>query len=203
MRKQIRAIVGLLILICLALSAVVLYAQDKPARTYYESLNLSTPEDAVRTFTAAFAKEDFLTVHMVLASKAQQQWQASFNRFNLDQIVKPDYAKQAIKNIPSFDQWESIEASFLFDTIMLDAALHDALLIDLRGDVNLESTEPSTTSDGDEAVDVSTTVKGIDGKVVFRLVQSPSKRWRVLQVIIPGGGDSKLLWSVPSTSESK
>ena len=205
MGKRLRGMAGLLggiLLVCLTVSSVDVRAQDKPARTYYESLNLSTPEDAVQTFAAAFAKEDFPTVFMVFASKTQQKWKLLLDTFNTKWMVKADYAKQVIKAIPPLDQLESWETSFIFDTIMLDAAQHDALLIDLRGDITIGTSTKLTMADGVEAVDITTTVDGIEGNVVFRLVQSPSKRWRVLQVIVQGGDESKLPWSVPSSPES-
>jgi hypothetical protein len=177
-------------------------AQDKPARTYYESLALDTPEAAVKTFAAAFAKEDFPTVFMVFAPKAQQVWQKLYATFNIDHMVKPDYGKQALQNLPAYDQWESLEPSYIFDTIMLDAVRHDALLIDLRGDMVIGKSSKSETNDGDEAVDVAATIDGIKGDVIFRLVQSPSKRWRILQVIVSDGDESNIPWSVASSSKS-
>ena len=45
--------------------------------------------------------------------------------------------------------------------------------------------------------DVVTSVDGIDGPVVFRMRQSVGGRWRVLQVILPGGNEDMLPWAVP------
>jgi hypothetical protein len=200
--KWFNSLVVAFILVSVFALAIPAQAQDKPARTYYESLNLSTPEDAVKTFTAAFAKEDFPTVFMILAPKTQQTYLMQFEMFAMDQLVKPDYGKQALKNVPRFVDWESMEYSFLFDTVMLDAAEHDALLIDLGGDVTVGSSKQSTTKYDDPAVDVTTKVDGIEGDVVFRMVQSHSERWRVFQVIVAGGDEEKIPWSVPSTTDS-
>ncbi len=201
-KKLFSSLIITFVLVNVFVFSSLVLAQDKPARTYYESLNLDTPEDAVQTFTSAFAKEDFPTVYMIFAPKTQQGWQTLYATFNIKRMVKADYAKQALQNLPTFDQWESLEPSFIFDTIMLDATQHDALLIDLRGDVVIGTRTKSKTSNGGEAVDVAATIDGIKGDVVFRLVQSPSKRWRVLQVIVPDGDESKMPWSVPSSSES-
>lgn len=46
--------------------------EERPsARTYYESLNLSTPEEAVHEFCAAFRRRDYATLYMVLSPDAQ------------------------------------------------------------------------------------------------------------------------------------
>lgn len=194
-----RSIVWLVIIIILSFVASV-SAQDKPARTYYESLNLATPEDAAQTFVDAFASEDFWTVFMVFSPEAQRQWQLAMNSFKFDALFIADY-ENVMENFPPFDEMESFDMSALFDVMMFKAAQDDALLIDLRGETTFGSSTETTTEDGDPAVDISATVDGIKGEVIFRLVQSPSQRWRVLQVIVEGGDEEMLPWSVPSTTD--
>jgi hypothetical protein len=76
---------------------------------------------------------------------------------------------------------------------MMIADDHDAYLIDLSGEVTLG--EESQVGDD---VEVSSVVEGIEGEIRFRLVQSPSGRWRVFQVIVLGGDETAIPWSVPS-----
>ena len=42
-------------------------SQEAVARTYYESLDLSTPETAVSQFTNAFQRDDFETVYLIFS----------------------------------------------------------------------------------------------------------------------------------------
>jgi hypothetical protein len=84
---------------------------------------------------------------------------------------------------------------YLFDQIMLAAKKHSALLIDLSGEVTIISSELSETTKED-ALDIITNVEGIEGQVVFRMVQAPSGRWRVFQVIVPGGDEEMWPWGV-------
>jgi len=74
---------------------------------------------------------------------------------------------------------------------MMIANRNDAYLIDLSGNV----TPGNESSVGDDA-EVVSVVEGIEGEVRFRLTQSPSGRWRVHQVIVPGGDEDIIPWSV-------
>ena len=53
-------------------------------------------------------------------------------------------------------------------------------------------------SDDRNTTDLTATVEGTEGPVVFRMVQAPSGRWRVLQVIAPGGDTGFIPWSIPT-----
>ena len=81
---------------------------------------------------------------------------------------------------------------YIFDRIMLLADQHDAFLVDLSGQVTLEATESS---------DVLATVEGIEGEVVIKTTESPAGSWLVHQVIVPGGDEELIPWSVPDTSQ--
>ena len=52
-------------------------------------------------------------------------------------------------------------------------------------------------------VDVITSVEGIDGEVIFRTVPTPSGHWQVMQVIVPGGDEDLLPWSVVREDEDQ
>jgi hypothetical protein len=54
--------------------------EENDARTYYESLNLETSEDAVQTFAKAFQREDFMTVYLALDAEAQKLLQMENSR---------------------------------------------------------------------------------------------------------------------------
>ena len=200
--RRILGVVGALLLVSVLAAGMGVQAQEPTARTYYESLKLDTPEDAVKTFTDAFARQDFATVFMVFAPDAQQAWQAALTRFSFDRMVKPEYKEHAKDHLTKYDDIESWDISQMFDTFMLGVAKNDGLSIDLRGKTTIGTNADAVTKDDEPAIDVTTTVEGIEGDVVFRMVQSPSKRWRVLQVITEGGDEKRLPWSIPPNSTS-
>jgi hypothetical protein len=74
---------------------------------------------------------------------------------------------------------------------MLLADQHNALLIDLQ------PTELSVASFGDDGTaTVVGDFDGIDGDVEIRLTETPKERWRVHQVLVPGGDEESIPWGV-------
>lgn len=170
------------------------------ARTYYESLDLSSPKAAVKTFTDAFAREDYPTVFFILSMRAQGMFRSRFSTLEYQYVFDIE-SSEAIMNEVAFyskgpEYFEHNSLWYLFDEVMLAAKKYDALLIDLSGDVVILGTEPSETR-WEETIDVLTEVEGIDGVVRFRMVLSPGGRWRVMQVIVPGGNENLFPWAVP------
>lgn len=166
------------------------------ARTYYESLELAAPTAAVETFTTAFAASDFPTVYIVMDREAQFAVQQNINLLQYSTIIGPaaiDAFRDWMQNEFSFEDMEPVaNEMYLFDQMMLIAAAADDLLIDLRGDIDIGTAEVA----GWEA-SVPADVEGIDGTVEFRLTKSPTDRWRVHQVIVPGGDAETIPWSTP------
>ncbi len=165
------------------------------AVNFYESLDLASPTAAVETFSDAFARKDFMTVWLAFDTKAQLAAGESFNLLQWRNLLRtdavPDIGSEIAsalspRNLETTDRWH------VFERIMMIADEHDAYLIDLRGDV----TPGGETPVGDD-VEVAGVVEGIDGEVRFRMVQSPSGRWRVLRVIVPGGAEVNGPWSIP------
>jgi hypothetical protein len=193
-------------------------AQETPSRTQYESFDLSTPEVAVQTFVDTFQRRDYAGLFLIFAPQTQTAWQRSISVFNLDQLIDPSAVDKLLDNFAVGFNHTQVEHSsdlndYLFDTIMLLAEESDAFLIDLRGDVEILRSEDNTIpayddpelANDDEAplpvVDVITSVEGVEGEVTFRMVPTPSGRWQVMQVILPGGDEELLPWSVVSEGE--
>jgi hypothetical protein len=187
-------------------------AQDAP-RTQYESFDLSTPEAAVQTFVDTFQQRDYAGLFLILAPQSQIAWGQVFTRFSFERIIAPEAVDALMDSIDfGFNHTETEHSpqvtSYLFDDIMLFAEEHDAFLIDLRGEVQILRSEDNTIpafhhaeeDDEDETPlpveDVITSVEGIEGEVTFRMVPTPSGRWQVMQVIVPGGDEERLPWSV-------
>jgi hypothetical protein len=167
------------------------------ARTYYESLDLDSPLAAAEVFADAFARDDFMTVWLVLDSEAQFRFSQNLNLLEYSQIIRVD----AVPDLPdrlsqplSLDELESGEAWYLFDLLMLIADENDAFLIDLSSDVQL-----GDLSESAGAASLSASVGGIDGGVTIHLAQNSQGRWKVHQVIVPGGDEDQIPWSVTSS----
>jgi hypothetical protein len=101
----------------------------------------------------------------------------------------------------SIENLEQSDLSYQFDMLMQGAQRHSRLLIDLSQGVTLREVMQPRSSGEQSYVEVIADVKGIQEPVVFRTVQGPSGRWRVLQVIVAGGDEMFLPWSIPSAGE--
>jgi hypothetical protein len=176
-------------------------------RTYYDTLPLDTPTEAVETFVDAFQREDFMTVYLVLDYWAQQVVFRATGRLDIERLVDVDAMQDTdfFRLGPAYNA--HVEDSWhVFDQIMLAGSAQDALLIDLGGDMSIIEAQdappdaaPETSRLEVPVVDVRATVEGIDGEVVFRTTQSPvNDDWRVHQVIVPDGDTERLPWSVPT-----
>jgi hypothetical protein len=178
--------------------------QPLSGRTYYESLDLSSPEAAVHEFCAAFRRSDYATVYLVLAPRANFIAHQYMTILRWDLLVREEAADDVVQELCVVSEglgscdYEG-DQMFWFDDLMLGAEKHSAFLIDLRGRESIAGRRSATTYDGGPAIDVTTTVEGIEGEVVFRTLQIPvSGKWRVLQVIVPGGNEELIPWSVPT-----
>jgi hypothetical protein len=177
--------------------------QRLSGRTYYESLDLSSSEAAVHELCAAFRRSDYATVYLVLAPGAHFMIAQHFGILRYDRLVQEEYGAEIVgelclmsEGITNCDYVH--DYMFWFDDQMLGAEKHSAFLIDLRGRERITGRRSATTDEGGPAIDVTATVAGISGEIVFRTVQVPaSGKWRVLQVIVPGGDEERIPWSVP------
>ncbi len=190
---------------CSVTSILGLDVEGQP-RTYYETLDLSSPDAAVTTFTDAFARDDFLTVYLVLSTRSQFIFLQRLRLLDWSYMVQPDSFERIRDDVTTFAEGlgagEHVDDGwYIFDQIMLAAKRHDVLLIDLSGEVSIIDSEPIEFLDYDEAMDVIAEVEGIEGEVIFRTIQAPSARWRVYQVIVPNGDEEMVPWSVPGGEE--
>jgi hypothetical protein len=175
------------------------------SRTHYESLDIHTPETAVQTFVQAFQQSDFATAHLVLAPTTQQTLLNNRARLQYDGLIllgsPPDYPTP-FKEAWAREVWNLehlYDGVFQFQLLMRTAVEYDALQFHFPGPLTIVASRNSETPSGQEAIDVESQVAGIDGTVVFRMVQAPSGRWRVFQVVFPGGNEKKFPWSLPAT----
>lgn len=166
-------------------------SSDERARTYYESLDLGTPLTAAETFVDAFAEDDFMTVYLTLDREAQFRVHQGMNLFEYGLLVRIDAIEDLegeLRRALAIEDMEHADAWYIFDRVMLMADRNDAFLVDLSGEVALESAGPD---------EVRATVPGIDGDVTISLTKSTTGRWRVRQVLVPGGNADDIPWAVP------
>ncbi|MDA0243445.1 MAG: hypothetical protein OT477_08520 [Chloroflexi bacterium] len=171
-------------------------------RTYYESLDLATAESAVQEFVAAFQRDDYQTLYLIFSFNTQTRVINKFNLLSLSELITPpegitlqEIVQETTLYRPPIE-WEHVTLNYRFDDLMLVAKKYDAFMIDLRGEVTIEQTKP-WADQYNEGLDVLTRVEGIEGTVTFRMVQASSGRWRVQQVIVPGGDEENVPWSIP------
>lgn len=192
-----------LILTGLLVGCRYLEGQGEPARTFYESLDLETPESAVETFVEAFQREDWPTVWMIFAPDTQH-WArlTAASTFDWGHLVDrehwDDILEEVMEHIDEGEYTVSDCSYAWFDPMMVAAKEKDAILIDLSGKVEISDSEDSRTQGGERARDVIAEVEGIDREVVFKMVEAPSGRWRVYQVIAPGGNEEIRPWAAPA-----
>lgn len=168
------------------------------ARTYFESLDLSSPTAAVETFAEAFAGDDFMAVWLAFDRQAQFALQHDMSLLQWGRIIGPDALddlRNWLENEFSIETMESNDQWWFFDQVMLVVDENDGFLIDLSGDVSIGREEIK----GDTAV-VFAEVSGIAGEVEFRLSESATGRWQINQVVVPGGDEDLIPWAVPTTS---
>jgi hypothetical protein len=56
--------------------------------------------------------------------------------------------------------------------------------------------------EGTKYVDIAVNIEDEIETMTFRMVQSPSQRWRVYQVILPGGNEELVPWAIPEDAEN-
>lgn len=170
--------------------------QDASAspRTQYEGLALSTPVEAVLTFIDRFEHGDYPALFLVLSPEAQADWRrrpiATFDYSTW--FADPNLLDQvAMLSSDLPDEHDSSVITHIFDEVMRVAEANDAFVIDLRGAQDVGGQEMGP--DGTTARLRARLANGVP--VTFELTLSPSGRWRVRQVIVPGGDTEVLPWS--------
>jgi hypothetical protein len=191
---------GIVILLALNLGALAMFAgaEDERPRTQYEGLDLSSPTTAVETFVALFQHGDYPALFLALSPTAQRNWQ-QYPAVTFDYSVwfeNPDALldEVAFMNRDLPDEHAPNVITALFDEVMVAAAANDAFVIDLRGAVTVQG-ERMLPVEEPEVAEVTAEVEGIAGEVRFLMERAPSGRWRVRQVIVPGGDETILPWS--------
>ena len=195
------------VLIALALMGVWSVEAASVQGTAYDRLDLSSPAAAVDAFLRAYKKGDYVAAFWVFSLPAQRSWREHVNRLDFSRIVRGDFAKLRSLDlfdemVPEPDGYEQEDISFLFAHMMNIAAAHALLPLDVTGWVD----DPPA---GDKppagavafptgtAADILVRLKAYPESVQFKLEISPLGKWRIRQIILPGGNDKTLPWGLP------
>ena len=189
--RSLGQIVALVVVLGLLVASC---SRDQPqARTYYESLDLSSPEAAVMRFVTAYAADDFLDVWFVLHRDAQASTWRAFAFFDYGSMVDTtafdDFEAQWSSEL-DFRTAESHDRWFAFDQLMLFADANDALLFDLSGEGVENSGEPTEFS-----------VELVDGGEVLVKAEGVGERWYVRGVAYTTPTGDSASWPANTLSE--
>ncbi len=169
-------------------------SSDQPqARTYYESLDLSSPEVTVRHFVEAYAADNFLDVWLLLHRDTQEHTWRAFAFFDYGSIVDTaafdDFEAQWLSEL-NFRTAQSHDRWFAFDQLMLLADRNNALLFDFSSRSDVRSVAPTEFS-----------VELVDGGEVLVKTEPVGERWYVrgVEYTTPTGDSAS--WPANTLSE--
>lgn len=175
--------------------------------TAYDRLDLATADAALRTFLSAFRRGDYVTAYWVLSPQAQLDWQTAIETFSFNRTLRGDVMARNLlpQIVPPIAQWEQHDMSFLFAHVMNVARREGMLPLDLSGlpeDLaparlpNLGTGPAALAADGSIAIAVA--LAAYPGPVVFRMVTSPLGKWRLAQILPPGGDAASRPFGLPA-----
>jgi hypothetical protein len=202
------------VLACALLAAAPAAAQaPAPARasassgsTAYDRLDLRTAESALRTFLTAYRRGDYVTAFWVLTPASQTAFYTHLARFDLSRVARVPASSafmHAAEMIPAANQVEQTDTSFVFAHAMTVARRLDIMPLNLAG--MPEDMSPANMprlgnriqlTDG--KVEFSVPLQAYRAPVVFRMVQGVHGRWRLEQVLPPGGTMDSLPFGLPT-----
>lgn len=172
----------------------------------YDRLDLTTPEAALRQFLGAYRRGDYVTAFWILAPASQQAFQVHLMRFDLSRIARVSVTgamTHAPEMIPPVNRLEQTDPSFSFAYAMQVARRLDIMPLNLAG--MPEDMSPAVVPRlgtrvqlADGQVEIAMPLQAYRAPVVFRMVRSPQGRWRVQQVLPPGGHVESLPFGLPT-----
>ena len=162
------------------------------ARTYFETLDLSSPEVAVGEFAEAFASDNFFRVWLILDRETQADIMSAIQVRAFGDLVDTgafdDFEKEWLTRGYDSSEAESFDAWYYFDQLMLFADSNDALMFDLPAEGTFSAAGPDRFS-----------TPSPDGGYVVIETRLTGDRWHIWRVSVnPPAGDTTV-W--PGTSE--
>jgi hypothetical protein len=161
----------------------------------YDRLDLSTPDAALRTFLTAYRDGDYVTAFWVFAADTQDEVLRHAAQLNLRRLARmPAQGGMAImaEMLPPHAELDQRDSTFLFANIMQVAKRRGLLPLDVAGlpqdlsPANVPNLGRRTeTTDG--TTEIAVTLGAYRAPVVFRFIRARTGRWRLRQIVPPGG----------------
>lgn len=179
----------------IALLASPALAQGMSGSIAYDRLDLASPEAALRAFLTTYRDGDYVTAFWIFTPETQDEVFRHAAQLNMDRLARlPAQGRMAIMTemIPPTAEVDQRDYSFLFANIMQVAKRHGLMPLDIAGlpDDLSPASVPSLgrraeTRDG--VTEIAMPLRAYREPVVFRLVRARTGRWRLKQVLPPGG----------------
>lgn len=172
----------------------------------YDRLDLQSAEAALRTFLSAYRRGDYVTAFWILTPASQSAFYTHLARFDMRRVARVTASSalmHAAEMIPAQAQMDQTDMSFLFAHAMAVARRLDIMPLNLAGlpeDVSPTNVPRLGTRNqlADGRVEFAVPLPGYRAPVVFRMVQRAQGRWRLEQVLPPGGVLDSLPFGLPT-----
>lgn len=200
------------VLACVCLAAAPAAAQSSgraapsSGSIAYDRLDLKSPESALRTFLTAYRRGDYVTAFWVMTPVSQTAFYTHLARFDLSRVARVPASSaymHAAEMIPAVSQRDQTDTSFIFAHAMTVARRLDIMPLNLAG--MPEDMSPANMprlgnriqlTDG--KVEFSVPLQAYRAPVVFRMAQAANGRWRLEQILPPGGSMESLPFGLPT-----
>lgn len=172
----------------------------------YDRLDLQSAEAALRTFLSAYRRGDYVAAFWILAPASQAAFYTHLSRFDMRRVARVNAESalmHAAEMIPSPAQMDQTDLSFIFAHAMAVARRLDIMPLNLAGlpeDLSPANVPRVGTRNqlADGRVEFSVPLPAYRAPVVFRMVQRAQGRWRLEQVLPPGGVLDSLPFGLPT-----
>lgn len=166
----------------------------------YDRLDLSTPEAALRAFLTAYRAGDYVTAFWIFAPGTQDEVFRHAAQMNMGRLARlPAQGRMAIMTemLPPTAEVDQRDYSFLFANVMQVAKRRGLMPLDVAGlpeDLSAANVpglgQKTETTDG--ITEIAVALRAYGAPVVFRLAPGRNGRWRLRQIVPPGGDPASL-----------
>lgn len=167
-----------------------------------QELNLSSPTAAVQTFASLHRSGDFQSLWFVLDPALRASFSEAVSLFRLEPFIAPgangsNIMRQATLLMAEHDDdpqnpGSPVDIFAYFAALMASSREQNAEAFDLSGE--MKPAEQFTRQLKATQLQVLSYDTPTAGRVVFELLQAPSKRWRVYSVSVNVGSGTEMSW---------
>jgi len=200
---MLKALVALLLL---SSPGLVASAHPSSGSVAFDRLDLRSPEAALRQFLSAYRRGDYVTAYWIMTPASQQAFARHLARFEFNRIARLPASSavlHAAEMMPAVSQMEQTDTSFYFAHAMAVAHRLGVMPLNLTGlpeDVSTTNVPRigSRNQLADGKVEYAVPLRAYRAPVVFRFVSTQGGRWRLEQILPPGGTVDSLPFGLPT-----